>query len=133
MKKVLKKKAKKSFRLSKLVFEFMTIAVVRIRGTVGVRKDIDDTLKMLGLKKPNTLALLPDTEQLKGMIRKVENFVAWGEVNEDIVNKLKEKGETKVFHLKPPAKGYKSVKHRWPKGDLGYRGRDIEKLIEKMI
>lgn len=111
----------------------MTLVVVRIRGTVGLNREIESTLRMLGLKKPNSVVVLPDKAEIKGMIKKVENFVAWGEVSEDIVNKLKEKGETKVFHLKPPVKGYKSVKHRWPKGDSGYRGRDIEKLIERMM
>lgn len=109
------------------------IAAVRIRGTVNVRRDLRDTMKMLGLKKVNSVALLPETESMKGMVKKIDNFVAWGEISDELANKLKQKNDKKVFHLKPPVKGYKSVKHRWPKGDLGYRGKDIEKLIERMM
>ncbi len=109
------------------------LAIVRVRGTVKVRKEIEDTLRMLGLKKLNSVALIPENESLKGMIRKADNFVAWGEISDEIVKKLKERSDEKIFHLKPPRKGYKSVKHRWPKGDLGYRGKEIEKLIERML
>jgi large subunit ribosomal protein L30 len=38
-----------------------------------------------------------------------------------------------VFRLKPPSKGFKSVKESYPKGDLGYRGKDINELLERMI
>jgi len=38
-----------------------------------------------------------------------------------------------VFRLTPASKGLKSVKEHYPKGDLGYRGKEINELIEKMI
>ena len=38
-----------------------------------------------------------------------------------------------VFRLRPPKKGYKSVKLHWPKGDLGYRGEEINELLKRMI
>ena len=39
-----------------------------------------------------------------------------------------------VFRLNPPKKGYEGVKRPYKKkGALGYRGKDINKLIEKMI
>lgn len=38
-----------------------------------------------------------------------------------------------VFRLTPPSKGFKSVKEHWPKGDLGYRGKEINELIKRMI
>ncbi len=39
-----------------------------------------------------------------------------------------------IFRLNPPKKGYKSVKRSFVnKGTLGYRGKEINKLIEKMI
>jgi large subunit ribosomal protein L30 len=40
----------------------------------------------------------------------------------------------KVFRLNPPKKGYISVKRPYTKkGSLGYRGKEINKLIERMI
>ena len=38
-----------------------------------------------------------------------------------------------VFRLTPPSKGFKSIKQHWPKGDLGYRGKEINELIKRMI
>jgi large subunit ribosomal protein L30 len=38
-----------------------------------------------------------------------------------------------VFRLTPPSKGFKSVKEYYPKGDLGYRGKEINELIARMI
>jgi large subunit ribosomal protein L30 len=37
------------------------------------------------------------------------------------------------FRLTPPSKGFKSVKNTYPKGDLGYRGKEINKLLERMM
>lgn len=38
-----------------------------------------------------------------------------------------------VFRLTPPSKGFKSLMERYPKGDLGYRGKEINSLLERMI
>ena len=37
------------------------------------------------------------------------------------------------FRLTPPSKGFKSVKLHYPRGDLGYRGKEINKLLVRMI
>lgn len=39
-----------------------------------------------------------------------------------------------IFRLNPPKKGYEGLKRSYKnKGALGYRGKDINKLIERMI
>jgi large subunit ribosomal protein L30 len=38
-----------------------------------------------------------------------------------------------VFRLTPPSKGLKNVKEFYPKGDLGYRGKEINELLKRMI
>lgn len=39
-----------------------------------------------------------------------------------------------IFRLSPPKNGYKSIKRPFTKkGALGYRGKEINKLLEKMI
>ena len=47
--------------------------------------------------------------------------------------KLVEAGFKPVFRLKPPSKGLKSKKKHFPQGDLGYRGKNINDLLERMI
>jgi large subunit ribosomal protein L30 len=38
-----------------------------------------------------------------------------------------------TLRLTPPSKGFKSVVLTYPKGDLGYRGKEINKLLVRMI
>lgn len=109
------------------------LAVVRIRGEVKVSDEIENTMCMLGLKNRNAVAIVAKNDSMVGMIRKAGDFVAWGEVSQEIVEKLKQKQSGNVFHLHSPRKGLKSAKKRYPKGDLGYRGDEINKLIERML
>src|SRR3989344_868689 len=100
------------------------IAVIRIRGEAKVSDKLESTMQMLGLKKRNNVCILQENDSNMGMIRKVEDFVTWGEVSEDIINKLKQKNKGKgknVFNLPPAKKSLKNVRRRYPKGDLGYR------------
>jgi large subunit ribosomal protein L30 len=39
-----------------------------------------------------------------------------------------------VFRLNPPSKGFKkSIKQHYPNGELGYRGKEINELLKRMI
>ena len=63
-------------------------AVVQVRGVVNTRRDIKDTLKMLRLHHINHCVLIPDTPENLGMIHKVKDYVAYGEVNAPTVETL---------------------------------------------
>jgi len=56
-------------------------AVVQVRGVVKTRREIKDTLAMLRLHHINHCVVVPDTPEYLGMIRKVKDFVAYGEVD----------------------------------------------------
>jgi large subunit ribosomal protein L30 len=58
-------------------------AIIQVRGVVNTRHDIKETLKMLRLHHINHCVLVPDTPEYLGMIRKVKDFIAYGEVDED--------------------------------------------------
>lgn len=150
------------------------LAVVRIRGNVGIRKEFKDTLKMLKLDSVNSCIVIQETDSYRGMIKKVKDLVTFGEIDLETfteilkkrgrlngnkrlneaelkhigygsVEKLAEdifKGKTSfkeieslkpVFKLTPPSGGFKATRTHYPNGDLGYRGKEIEKLIKKMI
>ncbi|MBL7160505.1 MAG: uL30 family ribosomal protein [Candidatus Aenigmarchaeota archaeon] len=111
----------------------MTFAVVRLRGSVNVNKRLLDTLTMLNLKRVNHCVLVPDNPSYKGMLKKVESFITWGEVSKEIEQTLKKKGEGPIFRLTPPSHGLKSTKVHFPKGDLGYRGKAINDLLRRMV
>ena len=126
-------------------------AVVRIRGSQMLRHDIKETLEMLRLHKKNHCIVLPETPVYKGMVEKVKDFVTWGEIDEATLKRLIEKrseekgtgskeGEksTKgiVFRLSPPLHGFEQRGTRMPfsqRGALGYRGKKINELLDKMI
>jgi large subunit ribosomal protein L30 len=106
------------------------IAAIRLRGSAKIRKDIKDTLKMLKLTRVNTMVLLKDDAVSMGMIMKVKDYITWGEISEE-ASKLTENKE--VARLKCAKGGLKSIKLKYPKGDLGYRGDKINDLIKRMV
>jgi large subunit ribosomal protein L30 len=59
--------------------------VVQVRGVVNCRREIKDTLKMLRLHHVNHCVLVPDTPAYMGMIRKIKDYVAYGEVDGEVL------------------------------------------------
>ena len=78
--------------------DFM-LAAIRLRGHVKVDKEVEDTMKMLGLRHVNTLALLPDTQVVRGMLKKVESFITWGSASQELLDKLRKKGNETTFFV----------------------------------
>jgi ribosomal protein L30/L7E len=109
------------------------LLAIRLRGEVGVKKEIEDTMQMLGLKRRYSATLIEQNDNTMGMIRKIESFIAWGEVSTDTIAALKERAKQKGFGLKPPVGGLRAIKLVWPKGDLGYRGDAVNELAKRMI
>jgi len=140
------------------------IAAIRIRGSVNTRKALSDTLDMLGLRRINNCVILPNNKPSKGMLKKAESFLTWGEIDKDTLEKLvykrarlqggkrPERAKTKsiagnitknctlkyagikpVFRLTPPSKGHRPVKRLYPKGACGYRGKQINELLNRML
>jgi large subunit ribosomal protein L30 len=157
-----------------------SLFLVRIRGTVHVTGKTADTLEMLRLNRPMHAVVLPKTESYLGMVNRVKDYVAYGDVdaetmsaliksrgrvmgdapitdqfvkdatkgkyaNVDAFAKAVVKGEATmkdlgdeakpVFRLNPPVGGFKgsTKRHFTVKGELGYRGKDINELIRRMI
>ena len=138
------------------------ICAIRIHGQVNINKEVVETLNRLRLRRKYSCIVLakPTKEQL-GMIAKLRNFVAFGEIDKTIFEKLVEargqlidkskkidakkiidgleKGKSyeelnlkAFFRLHPPRKGIKSKLH-FPKGVLGDNREEINKLLERMI
>jgi len=58
-------------------------AIVRLRGSAKTKPDIKDTLDMLRLHRINHCVVVPDSPHYRGMIQKVKDYVAWGEIDEE--------------------------------------------------
>lgn len=65
------------------------IGVVRVRGSIGVSKDIKETLKRLNLNACNQLSLVK--EENKGMVSMAKNYVSFGEIDSDTLALVLEK------------------------------------------
>ncbi|MBI2208684.1 uL30 family ribosomal protein [Candidatus Woesearchaeota archaeon] len=139
------------------------IAIVRVRGSIGAKNDIDRTLNQLRLYKKNYCVIVPGNESYAGMVNKVNDYVTWGNLDGETYNLLVEKKSEeykgrvsdkkekvkynhflnvkgkkikKFFRLNSPRKGYgrKGIKMPFKKGGaLGYRAEKINDLIKRMI
>lgn len=68
-------------------------AIIRLRGDVNVRPEIKYTLRLLRLHSVNHCVVVEENAYNKGMIIKVKDYVAWGDISEDTFeNVLKDRG-----------------------------------------
>ena len=66
-------------------------AIVRLRGEVNLRPDIKDTLAMLHIHRVNHCVVVKEDPHYRGMIQKVKDYVAWGEIDDDTLAMLLER------------------------------------------
>lgn len=70
------------------------IAVVRVRGSVGTNRNVEDALRMLRLSRVNYCSIIDDRDTYNGTLKKVKDYVTWGPVGEDeVALMLKKRGE----------------------------------------
>lgn len=78
----------------------MALLVVRMRGTVNVPYWALTTLRSLNLNKRFSATLVPETSNYLGMLRKVNQWVAWSKADSDTIKILIEKrGKKKASEL----------------------------------
>ncbi len=64
------------------------LALVRVRGEAKVPRKIKDTLQFLRLYRTNYCALVDDSPVARGMVHKVKDYITWGELSNDVMQKL---------------------------------------------
>ncbi len=154
----------------------MSLGVIRVRGRPERSEEQERTLQHLRLHAPNHATIIPDDDVHRGMVRKVEHFITYGELTEDgVLGLLQERGRAPgnkpltdeyvaehtgfssleelsealvsgearlnkldgikpVFRLHPPRGGYENNNRHFNEGGtLGYRGDEINALIERML
>ena len=140
-----KKEIPKEGKLKEKI-EKKKLAVIRIRGQIRIKKNIRDTLSMLNLYKKHFCVVVENSPGVEGMIRKVKDYVTWGEISENVLKELlvkraeknprDEKRTKKFFRLAPPKGGFerKGIKVSFNRGGaLGYRSKEIDNLLKKMM
>ncbi|WP_287954218.1 50S ribosomal protein L30 [Acidiplasma sp.] len=151
------------------------IAIVRIRGSTGIKPGIEKTLELLNLHSINHMVVYDETPSIKGMLQIAKDYLTWGEVDADTLELLLENrillrgrkkiddehlkamgfssyrdladaiisGKVKlnksndiipVIRLNPPKGGYEAIQKQYKQGgSAGYRGKNINELIKRMI
>ncbi|MGQ4870871.1 MAG: 50S ribosomal protein L30 [Candidatus Thorarchaeota archaeon] len=64
------------------------ILAIRVRGTVSVRPQIEDTLDKLRLVRLHHAVVLRLTPSLRGMVDKAKDYITWGEIDEETATLL---------------------------------------------
>ena len=65
--------------------------MVKVRGNIGARQDMRDTLRMLGLTRVNHCVLIEDNPTYKGMLQLTKDLITWGEVSKETIEALMRK------------------------------------------
>ncbi len=99
-------------------------AVVQVRGEVNMSGDVRDTLNMLNLGRVNHCTLVPETDTYDGMVKKVAEFVAFGEPTpETVATLLRKRGE--------PAKGSEPIDDEWVAENTAFD--DVDDLATALV
>ena len=88
-------------------------AVVQIRGEVDMTRETQDTLEMLNLHRVNHATLVPDSDAYRGMITKVNDYTAYGEPSQDVL-------ETLIERRAEPLEGSGDVDDEWVADETDY-------------
>lgn len=64
------------------------LAVIRLRSGIGARRNVNETLKMLGLTRINHCTLVDDCPPVRGMLQAAKDFITWGEIRPETLEHL---------------------------------------------
>jgi large subunit ribosomal protein L30 len=137
------------------------IVIIRIRGMIDINQDVEETLSRFRLRRKYSCVVLKENEVVKGMLKKIRSFVAYGEIDKEtleelikargqpldkkskldskkIAEKIISQGNMNDLEIKPffrlhPARGGIVSKQHFPKGVLGDHKKDINNLIRRML
>lgn len=99
-------------------------AVVRVRGDVNIRPDVKETLTMLNLHRVNHCVFVPETDTYRGMVSKVNDYVAYGEPSADVVAEL-------IRRRAEPDNGAEEISDEWIAENTAFD--DIQSFAEALL
>ena len=115
------------------------IAAVKVRGDVDASEKISATIESLGLVKKNQVLFIEsDDEATKGMLNRAKDYIAYGEVSDDVVEEIEEAKNSEIeagtnFSMTPPSGGFRSTKKNFNNGGALGKRPNIDKLLRNMI
>ena len=67
------------------------VAVIRIKGKPGLRRDVKETFYLMRLYKKNNCTIIPNTPSYIGMLNKIKDSTTWGEIDFETIKQLLQK------------------------------------------
>lgn len=86
---------------------------VRVRGHIGVRDEIADTLEHLRLHKTNHAVIVPRNDSYEGMLRKARDWIAYGELTHETISVML-RSRAKIEGDKPLTDEYVKAHSKFP-------------------
>jgi len=116
------------------------IALIRIKGQVGLKSSVKETLSRLRLRRKYSCVILEKSNASQiGMVKSMRNFIAYGDISKETYKELVEargkkdkEGKLKPFFRLHPARGGMKTKLHYPLGVLG-ENKEMDKLIRRML
>src|SRR3989338_5154428 len=114
------------------------IALVRVRGSVNLNGGVKDPLSLLRLYRKNYCVVIEGTPSLMGMIKKVKDYITYGEIDSKIHQEMADKRGEEYLGREEDVKGKIKYNNRFividgrklkpffrlspPKGGFGRKG-----------
>jgi large subunit ribosomal protein L30 len=99
--------------------------IIRIRGTVDVRPEVEHTLYLLRLRQRFAASLYHSSlPGLEGMLQKIRDWATWGEIDRDTLIQL--------IRVRGRLIGDKPITDEWVQKNLGLYG-GIPELADKLL
>ncbi|MBC5793197.1 MAG: uL30 family ribosomal protein [Nanohaloarchaea archaeon] len=114
------------------------IAAVRVRGPVDLNETVNNTLDNINLNTKNQVVVFEENEAIMGMMNSVKDYITYGEISDEVVEKLEErKGESlesgDTVNLSPPSGGFEDTKRNTGQGGSLGKRENIDELLERMV
>jgi len=74
--------------VKKLTEQYPCIVVVRVRGSVGVSKELEEVFRQMHLTRKNHATLIQASPGNEGTLRKVKDYATWGEPSLEVLKEL---------------------------------------------
>lgn len=66
----------------------MLIAIIRVRGSIKVKKDIEKAISLLNLTRVNHCVVYKDSKYLQGSLKKAKDYLTWGVISKEVFEKM---------------------------------------------
>ena len=104
-------------------------AVVRVRGSMDTAPKIRDTLRMLRLSAVNQCILVQQKPDMEGMLKRVRDYVTWGEVSVPVLEKLILNRGRLPGNKRPDEKGAKEIVKLLDRAEKGEKIKDLKPVF----